>query len=171
METIQDRSISSADSLTASREGKYLTFSLDNQEYGIGILKVREIIGMMPITAIPQAPHYVRGVINLRGKVIPIVDFRLKFGMAEAEQTNQTCMIVVGIEGPAGTILIGAVIDSVTEVLDIKEADIENAPVLDSNSNADFILGMAKMGKGVKILLDIDRVLNARQLQNVAVPA
>jgi purine-binding chemotaxis protein CheW len=146
------------------RGGKYLTFSLAGQEYGIGILKVREIIGMMPITAIPQAPGYVRGVINLRGKVIPIVDFRLKFGMAGAEQTDQTCMIVVGIDGPAGTTLIGAVIDSVSEVLDIKEADIENAPTLGTDMNMDFLLGMAKIDGGVKILLDIDKVLNIQEI-------
>ena len=150
-----------------SREGKYLTFSLANQEYGIGILEIREIIGMMPITAIPQAPGFVRGVINLRGKVIPIVDFRLKFGMAGAEQTEKTCMIVVSVKGSQGEILIGLVVDSVSEVMNIKEADIENAPSFGTEMNTDFILGMAKINNGVKILLDIDRVLNVEEIQNV----
>jgi len=149
---------------TVERGGKYLTFSLANQEYGIGILKVREIIGVMPITAIPQAPAYVRGVINLRGKVIPIVDFRLRFGMEAVEQTDQTCIIVVGIDGPQGTILIGVVVDSVSEVLDIKETDIESAPTFGVDANTDFILGMAKINNGVKTLLDIDKVLNVREI-------
>jgi len=118
----------------------------------------------MPITAIPQAPAYVRGVINLRGKVIPIVDFRLRFGMEAVEQTDQTCIIVVGIDGPQGTILIGVVVDSVSEVLDIKETDIESAPTFGVDANTDFILGMAKINNGVKTLLDIDKVLNVREI-------
>lgn len=169
METIQENAGSPTGTLSAGREGKYLTFSLDNQEYGIGILEIREIIGMMPITAIPQAPAFVRGVINLRGKVIPIVDFRLKFGMPAAEQTEKTCMIVVSVKGPQGDLLIGLVVDSVSEVMNIKEADIEEAPTFGTAMNTDFILGMAKFGKGVKILLDINRVLNVEEIQNVAV--
>ncbi len=167
MVTIQDETIHSTGTLSAGREGKYLTFSLENQEYGIGILKVREIIGMMPITAVPQAPAYVRGVINLRGKVIPIIDFRLKFGMPATKQTDQTCMIVVGIENQDGTTLIGVVVDSVSEVLAVKESDIEDAPTM--GMDTDFILGMAKIGKGVKTLLDIDRVLNIQEVQKIAV--
>jgi purine-binding chemotaxis protein CheW len=167
MVTIQDESRASTGTLATSREGKYLTFSLESQEYGIGILKVREIIGMMPITAIPQAPAYVRGVINLRGKVIPIVDFRLKFGMPATEQTDQTCMIVVGIESLGGTTLIGVVVDSVSEVLAVKESDIEDAPTLGMEMDTHFILGMAKIGKGVKILLDIDKVLNVQELARI----
>jgi len=146
------------------RESKYLTFSLAGQEYGIGMLKVREIIGLMPITAIPRSPGYVRGIINLRGKVIPIIDFRVKFGMPTTEQTAETCIIVVGIDIPEETILIGVVVDSVSEVLDIKESDIEASPNLGSDMNTDFILGMAKINQGVKILLDIDKVLNVQEI-------
>jgi len=144
------------------REGKYLTFSLDNEEYGIGILKIKEIIGMMPITPVPQTPAYVKGVINLRGKVIPVVDLRLKFGMDAMDYTERTCIIVVEIASTPGTIQIGIVVDSVSEVLTIKGDEIEDTPTFDSTFNSDYILGMAKMDGGVKILLDIHQVLGAQ---------
>ena len=146
------------------REGKYLTFTLADEEYGIGILKVKEIIGMMPITSVPRTPQYVKGVINLRGKVIPVIDLRIKFDMEAIEYDDRTCIIVVEIEGRAGTFLIGNVVDSVSEVLNIKGDDIEDTPKLGTNLNTAYILGMAKMEGGVKILLDIDRVLNAEEL-------
>ncbi|MCK4389398.1 MAG: chemotaxis protein CheW [Desulfobacterales bacterium] len=151
----------SADSAQADREGKYLTFALANEEYGIGILKVKEIIGMMSITSVPQTPGFVRGVINLRGKVIPVVDLRLKFGMEEMEYTERTCIIVVEIAGEAGFVLIGIVVDAVSEVLNIKGDDIEDTPTFGTKLDTDYILGMAKMEGGVKILLDIDRVLSS----------
>ena len=143
----------------ADREGKYLTFSLAAEEYGIGILKVREIIGMMPITTIPRTPGFVKGVINLRGKVIPVVDLRLKFGMEEMEYTEQTCIIVVEIKTAGGSAPMGIVVDSVSEVMSIKSADLEETPAFGARLDTDYILGMAKMNGGVKILLDIDRVL------------
>ena len=142
-----------------NKEGKYLTFSLAGEEYGIGILKVKEIIGMMPVTAVPRTPGHVRGVINLRGKVIPVVDLRLKFGMEEMDNSERTCIIVVEIGGAAGSVLTGIVVDAVSEVLNIKGGDIEDAPAFGSKLNTDYILGMAKMNGGVKILLDIDRVM------------
>ena len=149
------------------REGKYLTFTLANEEYGIGILKIKEIIGMMPITPVPQTPEFVKGVINLRGKVIPVVDLRLRFGMEEIEYTERTCIIVVEIAGQAGTVLIGIVVDSVSEVLNIKGEDIEDTPTFGTKLNTDYILGMAKMEGGVKILLDIDRVLTGEEISLV----
>jgi len=153
------------------REGKYLTFNLAGEEYGIGILKVREIIGMMPVTAMPQTPKFVKGVINLRGKVIPVLDLRLRFGMEEIDYTDRTCIIVVEITGSSGaTILLGIVVDSVSEVLNIKGVDIENAPSFSRSLNNEYILGMAKMDGLVKILLDIDRVLSGEDvasLQNI----
>jgi purine-binding chemotaxis protein CheW len=152
--------ISDALRQTAHREGKYLTFSLAGEEYGIGILKIREIIGMMPVTSVPETPAYVRGVINLRGKVIPVIDLRLRFGMAEIDTTERTCIIVVEIRGPAGVVAVGLVVDAVSEVLNIKGDDIEDTPSFGTRLSADYILGMAKMGKGVKLLLDIDRVLS-----------
>jgi purine-binding chemotaxis protein CheW len=141
------------------REGKYLTFSLAGEEYGIGILKVKEIIGMMPVTTVPRTPGYMKGVINLRGRVIPVVDLRLKFGMESAPYTERTCIIVVEIRGERGQIQMGMVVDSVSEVLNIKGGDIEDAPAFGSGLETGYILGMAKMNGGVKILIDIDKVL------------
>ena len=143
-----------------NREGKYLTFSLAKEEYGIGILKIKEIIGLMPITTVPRTPRYVKGVINLRGKVIPVVDLRLKFEMEEIAYTERTCIIVVETEGDASSLLIGIVVDSVSEVLSMKANDIEDTPALGSSLDTDYILGMAKMNGSVKILLDIDKVLS-----------
>ena len=147
------------------KEGKYLTFSLDNEEYGIGILKIKEIIGMMPITTVPQTPEFVKGVINLRGKVIPVMDLRLRFGMQAIDCTERTCIIVVEIEGQTGTVMIGIVVDAVSEVLNIKGEDIEDTPTFGTKLNTDYILGMAKMEGSVKILLDIDRVLNNAEIE------
>ncbi len=146
-----------------SREGKYLTFSLGGEEYGIGILKIKEIIGMMPITPVPRMPAYVKGVINLRGKVIPVVNLRLKFGMEEVGYTDRTCIIVVETRGQSGSVLIGIIVDSVSEVLNIKAGEIEEAPGFGSGLETDYILGMAKMNGGVKILLDIDKVLGSEE--------
>ena len=149
---------------SAQKEGKYLTFTLAGEEYGISILKVKEIIGMMPITSVPRTPDFVKGVINLRGKVIPVVDLRLKFGMEEMDYTDRTCIIVVEIQTQTGTVMIGIVVDAVSEVLNIKEDLIEETPTFGAKMDTDYILGMAKMEGGVKILLDIDRVLSADEV-------
>jgi purine-binding chemotaxis protein CheW len=142
------------------REGEYLTFVLDEEEYGVGILKVKEIIGMMPITMVPRKPSYVKGVINLRGKVIPVMDLRLKFDLRAMEYTERTCIIVVEITQMSGNLLIGIVVDSVSEVLNIKSMEIDEAPNFGNQLNTGYILGMAKVKDGVKILLDIDKVLS-----------
>lgn len=149
---------------TSDQEGKYLTFSLADEEYGIGILKVREIIGMLSITPVPQTPSFVKGVINLRGQVIPVVDLRLKFGMEELEYTERTSIIVVEVKGQAGNIPIGIVVDAVSEVVNIKGEDIENTPTFGTSLDTNYISGMAKADGGVKILLDIDQVLSAEEL-------
>ncbi len=141
------------------REGKYLTFTLAAEEYGIGILKVKEIIGLMPITPVPNPPQHMKGVINLRGKVIPVVDLRLRFGMEQAETTERTCIIVVEIVAEIQKIDMGIVVDSVSEVLNIKAADIEDTQSFGAKIDTGYMLGMAKSGQGVKILLDIDKVL------------
>lgn len=146
------------------REGKYLTLTLAEEEYGISILKIKEIIGMMPITTVPQTPEFVKGVINLRGKVIPVIDLRLRFGMGVIEYTERTCIIVVEIESQTGKVQIGIVVDSVSEVLNIKGEDIEDTPTFGDSLNTGYILGMAKMEGGVKILLDIDRVLSSKEI-------
>jgi len=137
---------------------------LASEEYGIGILKIREIIGMMPITTVPQTPGFVKGVINLRGKVIPVIDLRRRFGMDAIDYTERTCIIVVEIEGSAGTVQIGIVVDAVSEVLNVNAEDVEETPTFGAELNTDYILGMAKMEGGVKILLDIDKVLNAEEI-------
>ncbi|SLM33079.1 Chemotaxis protein CheW [Desulfamplus magnetovallimortis] len=143
------------------KEGKYLTFSLAGEEYGIGILQVKEIIGMMPITSVPRTPNFVKGVINLRGKVIPVIDLRLRFGIEESEYTERTCIIVVEISGNHGDMVIGIVVDSVSEVLNIKAEHIEPAPSFGASLDSEYILGMAKLEGGVKILLDINKVLGS----------
>jgi purine-binding chemotaxis protein CheW len=145
--------------------GKYLTFTLAEEEYGIGILKVKEIIGMMPITSVPRTPNFVKGVINLRGKVIPVIDLRLKFGMPTIDYTDRTCIIVVEIDTDDMTIQIGIVVDSVSEVLNIKEQEMEKAPSFGAQVDTAYILGMAKIDSGVKILLDINRVLSTKEIK------
>jgi purine-binding chemotaxis protein CheW len=146
------------------REGKYLTFALGPEEYGLEILKVREIIGYMEITAVPQTPHHVKGVINLRGQVIPVVDLRAKFGMDTTDLTDQTCIIVVEIRRNNRSYSTGIVVDHVQEVLDIDGEAIEEAPHFGSSVDTNFILGMGKIGDSVKILLDIDKVLGGEDL-------
>ena len=149
------------------KTGKYLTFILAQEEYGIGILKVKEIIGMMAITTIPRTPKFVKGVINLRGKVIPIIDLRLKFNMEAIPYSERTCIIVVEIDSDATTVLIGIVVDAVSEVLNIREDEIEETPKFGTNLNTEYILGMAKIQKGVKILLNIDQVLSAEEINTL----
>jgi len=148
----------------ADKEGKYLTFSMAEEEYGIGILKVKEIIGMMAITTVPKTPEFVKGVINLRGKVIPVVDLRLRFGMEAIDYTERTCIIVVEIEGTSGTVMIGIVVDAVSEVLNINGDEIADTPTFGAKLDTNYILGMAKMEGGVKILLDIDQVLSGEEI-------
>ena len=146
------------------KAGKYLTFKLADEDYGISLLKVREIIGMMPITSVPQTPDFIKGVINLRGKVIPVTDLRLRFGMAESGYTDRTCIIVVEIQGADSTIQTGIVVDAVTEVLPVKAEEIEPAPEFGAKVDTHYIMGMANMDGSVKILLDIDRVMTAEEL-------
>ena len=141
-------------------DGKYLTFRLGNEQYGLGILNVKEIIGMMPVTALPKAPSFMLGVINLRGKVIPIIDLRRKFAMTTIEHTERTCIIVVEMDKPESrSQMVGVVVDSVSEVLHIKAENIEDAPQVGGQTESRAILGMAKEESGVKILLDIGNAL------------
>ncbi|HSO18552.1 MAG TPA: chemotaxis protein CheW, partial [Desulfosarcina sp.] len=150
-----------------SKAGKYLTFKLAQEDYGISLLKVREIIGMMPITSVPRTPEFIKGVINLRGKVIPVTDLRLRFGMPEIDYTERTCIIVVEIQGNGAKVEMGIVVDAVTEVLPVREEEIEPAPAFGASVDTRFILGMANMGGGVKILLDIDRVLTQEEVEEL----
>lgn len=171
METKQEAIMDQAVRAMGDREGKYLTFSLAGEEYGIGILKVKEIIGMMTVTPVPQTPACVKGVINLRGKVIPVVDLRLKFGMETTAYTERTCIIVVEIAMDARHIAMGIVVDSVSEVLNIRTGEIEDTPDFGARLDTDYILGMAKSGSGVKMLLDIDRVMSGGELKGMDMAA
>jgi len=155
-------------STAANLAGKYLTFKLANEEYGLEILKVREIIGLLPITSLPRTPVFVRGVINLRGKVIPVIDLRQKFELDVAADTDQTCIIVVDVVGQFGSVQIGILVDSVSEVLDIRGEEIEDPPAFGSSVDTAFILGMAKAKGSVKILLNIEKVLSQAELEHVA---
>jgi purine-binding chemotaxis protein CheW len=147
---------------------KYMTFKLANEEYGVEILKVRELIGMMEITRVPRARDYIRGVINLRGKVIPVVDLRVKFGMAPTLSTSQTVIIVVQLTAPSGELTMGILIDEVLEVRAIAPGDIEPPPTLPSQIDTSFLLGVGKADKRVIFLLDIDRVLTAQERASVS---
>ena len=150
--------------LTTVSDGKYLTFSLDREVFGIAILKVKEIIGMMDFTPIPRTPEFVKGVINLRGKVIPVVDLRLKFGMESIPYDERTCIIVVEAQSAAEVTSMGIVVDAVNEVAQIKDEEMEPTPSFGVDLATDYILGMAKTGGDVKIMLDIDRVLTDSEM-------
>jgi purine-binding chemotaxis protein CheW len=160
-----------AENVTAAqadaRAGKYLTFQLASEEFGIKVLKVREIMGLQEITAVPQTPCHVKGVINLRGKVVPVVDLRLKFGLAAAEYTQRTCIIVTQVQGESGPVLIGIVVDGVSEVLNLTSQEIEDTPDFGDDAGVAYLLGMAKVKGKVKILLDIDHVLSTQELHNL----
>lgn len=154
------------------KEGKFLTFALDGEEYGVEILKVKEIIGIMNITSVPRTPEYVKGVINLRGKVIPVIDLRLKFSMEKHEYDERTCIIVIDIADASGKrIMMGIVVDSVSEVLNIRSEDVEDTPAFGARMNTGFILGMAKVKGDVKILLDIDKVMAAEEVTAIGAMA
>lgn len=146
----------------AAAAGKHLTFLLGSEGYGVPVLKVREIIRHCDITPVPHMPDYVKGVLNLRGKIIPVTDLRLKFRLARAETTDLTCIIVVQVGVPGNpTALIGMIVDAVEEVVNIAAADIEPTPDFGGAVEAGYILGMAKVKGTIKTLLDFDRVLGA----------
>ncbi|MBI5522567.1 MAG: purine-binding chemotaxis protein CheW [Desulfarculus sp.] len=145
-------------------EGKYLTFALGEEEYGVGILKVREIIGMMPIRPIPQTPEFIKGVLNLRGKVIPVIDLRVRFCLEAKPYDERTCIIVVEARGGPGHRAMGVVVDSVNEVTNIRQEQVEPTPSFGVSLDTAYILGIAKSGDAVRILLDIDQVLGADEL-------
>src|SRR6266568_4101790 len=161
--TANDNAAAQAD----ARSGKYLTFQLANEEFGIRVLKVREIMGIQEITAVPQTPAHIKGVINLRGKVVPVVDLRLKFGLAAADYTQRTCIIVTQVQGESGAVMMGIVVDGVSEVLSLASAEIEDTPDFGEALTGGYLLGMAKVKGKVKILLDIDRVLSTQDMHNL----
>jgi purine-binding chemotaxis protein CheW len=162
----------SNDTKSGEKEGKYLTFKLGREEYGLELVRVREIIALMDITPVPLAPDYVRGVMNLRGRVIPVIDLRRKFGMPPTEDHDRKCIIVCDVQRNELPIQMSILVDAVSEVLHIGGADIEDAPTFSADSETGFIHGIAKAKSGVKILLDIDIVLSAKAvvLSGVSTP-
>lgn len=164
----------SIETKTADRlNGKYLTFNLQGESYGIDVLKVREIIRLTTITAVPQMPAHIRGVINLRGKIIPVMDLRVRFEFAKASNTDQTCIIVVQVKLPTGKATqMGLIVDGVEEVINIGENDIEETPSFGGQICTDYIIGIAKVKGLVKTLLDIDGIVGADTLKSLkAIPA
>ena len=149
------------------RAGKYLTFSLASEEFGIRVLQVREIMGMQDITYVPQTEPHIKGVINLRGKVVPVICLRTKFGMPQIEYTPRTCIVVVQIQGDDGLMLIGVLVDSVSEVLTLNGSEIEDTPEFGTGQNLGYILGMAKVRDRVKILIDIQQILTASEISGL----
>lgn len=156
-----------ADISLESIAGKYLTFQLAGEEYGVEILKVKEIIGLMDITKLPRTPEFVKGVINLRGKVIPVLDLRLKFGIEKKEYDEKTSIIVVEIDDKNNRIQIGVLVDSVSEVLNVSPEDLEPTPKFGVALDTAYILGMAKGNDTVRTLLNIDKVLITDDIKNI----
>ena len=155
-----------------AKGSKFLTFKLADHSYGVNVLQIREIIRVMEITPLPQMPEYVRGVINLRGRVIPVVDLRLKFSMPIKEHDERTCIIVVQITSAAGGVLpMGLFVDAVEEVVNISEEDLEPAPEFGTTMESSCIQGLAKVKGVVKTLLDIDRVIKTDALENIEAAA
>ncbi len=154
---------------TLSRHaGKYLTFVLGDESYGITVLKIREIIRPVDITLVPQMPDYVKGVINLRGKVIPIIDLRIKFGLRTAHNTDRNCIVVVQVAPSSnGSTQMGMIVDAVEEVINITPSDIEATPDFGVALETSYILGMAKVKGTVKTLLDIDRVVSLETIERL----
>lgn len=146
------------------RAGKYLTFRLSAEEFGVEIVKVQEIVGVINVTRVPQTPAYVRGVINLRGRVIPVVDLRVKFGMERIDDTDRTCIVVVQITRDFHEVTMAVIVDEVSEVLDVKEDEIDAPPEFGSNVDTGFIIGMGKVNDKVLMLLDIDMILSSREI-------
>jgi purine-binding chemotaxis protein CheW len=150
-----------------TQTGKYLTFALGREEYGLAILKVREIIGFMEVTRVPRTPAYVCGVLNLRGQVIPVIDLRTRFGMEAAQRTEATCIIVAEIQSRGQRLSMGVVVDRVLEVVSIAQQNVEECPEFGGGVPTEFIQGIAKVGESVKILLDVDRVLTDNEVAEV----
>lgn len=148
-------------------EGKYLAFKIGDERYGLFIMKVREIIGLLPMTRVPRTPSFIKGVINLRGRVIPVIDLRQKFGLPQVETTDMTCIIVCQIDRPDGQLTMGLVIDEVSEVLDLSKEQLEPTPTFGADIDTGFILGLGKIDDRVIMLLDVDKILTGEDLNSI----
>ncbi len=149
----------------AVKDNKFLTFVLGEESYAIPILKIKEIIGMMAITEVPRLPNFIKGVINLRGKIIPVIDLRLKFGLEERGYDERTSIIVVELETENATRISGLVVDTVNEVLDISDAEIEPPPQYGTDVDQAFLMGMGKVKEEVIMILDADKILSAGEIK------
>lgn len=158
---------SSSPQRTDQRAGKYLSFRLDKEEFAIQVLRIREIMGIQDIVAVPQTPEYMKGVINVRGKVIPVIDLRVKFGMAQVEPTPRTSIIVTQIDFEGGRMLVGSIVDGVTEVLTLKPGEIEDTPENADEVRTPYLLGRVKIKGRMKTLLDINLVLTAGEINDL----
>jgi purine-binding chemotaxis protein CheW len=149
-----------------AQAGKYLIFELGNEEFGTSVMQVREIMKMQEVTAVPQSPHFVQGVINLRGRIVPVMNLRRKFGMPDQDYTDRTCIVVLRVQTDDGEQSVGIIVDGVVEVLLLSQDDIEDRPDFGRETASSHIRGMAKNKGKVKILLDMDRVLSSEELQS-----
>jgi purine-binding chemotaxis protein CheW len=152
---------------TISEPVQYLTFKLGDEVFALDVAKVREILELANITKVPQTPDFMRGVINLRGSVVPVIDMRLKFGMSSTEQTVNTCIIVAEVQLDDEIIVLGALADSVQEVIEMEPEQIEAAPHIGTHLSTDFIKGMGKHDGRFIMILDVDRVFTAAELEGV----
>ena len=158
----------SVDAITEIRQ--YLTFKLDNEVFALDVATVREVLDFTTVTRIPRTPEFMRGVINLRGSVVPVVDLRLAFGMSATEKTVNTCIIVMEVRLEGETAVLGALADSVEEVIDLEPEQIEPAPKIGTSIKTDFIRGMGKRDSHFLMILDIDRVFSADELRELRAP-
>jgi purine-binding chemotaxis protein CheW len=155
--------------MEASNANQYLTFTLDNEQYAIGVAKVREVLEYTKITRLPRTAEFMKGIINLRGAGVPVIDLRLKFGLPETPITKDTSIIVMEVESPDGNVVVGALADAVHEVVDIEEKAIEPAPRFGTRLSTEFIKGVGKKDELFIIILDIDRIFNAEEISILAV--
>lgn len=146
---------------------QYLTFKLNDEVFGVDVAKVREILDLIKITRVPQTPDFMRGVINLRGSVVPVVDMRIKFGLEATESTVNTCIVVVEVELDGENTILGALVDSVQEVFELEQSEIEPAPRIGTKLRTDFIKGMGKHDDRFIILLNIDKIFSTEELELV----
>lgn len=165
---VSDKKMCAGVAIKSDPGGKYLTFVLEDEVFGIQITKVQEIIRMQNVTKVPRVKPFVRGVINLRGKIIPVIELRTKFNLDKQEDTDKTCIIVIQVEGEGASCTMGVIIDEVREVLNISSEAIEPPTVLGYSEGSDFMLGIGKIGDEVKILLNIDKILTSSELAMLA---